>query len=312
MNPLTIEQWIARFFTELEIRNYSPYTIKGMRCNLGYFQRFLTERNIKTIEAVTSATLSEFQQWYFYQPTFRGTPRSVHDQNNTLKAVKGLFGFLHREGLFQKDLAASLEYAKEPKRLPRNVLTEKEANKILDSIDISTPLGYRSRCLLEVLYATGIRKNEARNLKVQDVNLEDGLLFIKEGKGSVDRVCPLTQISCHFLNIYIKAIRPQLLCGRNPDYLFLSVRGKQLDPQTFGNLVKRHAKLAKIQKNVTPHVWRHTMATALVRNNAPLKAVQSVLGHKNVSSSERYLHLSMNDIRQAHKKFHPRERKTES
>jgi integrase/recombinase XerD len=306
MSQLIFEEWISRFLGDLELRNYSPYTFRTYECHLRALNRFLTERKITDVKMISTADLMEFQKWYYYQVTKRGLPRSVGDQNSCLSAVKTFFQFLFREEQIEKDISAPLEFAKEPKRLPKNVLSPKEAKKVLDSIDISNALGYRNRCVLEILYGCGLRKNELRCLKVPDVDIEDGLLKVTEAKGGCERMVPLTQISIHLLKVYIAVIRPELLKGRNTDYLFVSYRGKQMDPESLSVLVKRCTKLAKIQKKVTCHTFRHSFCTSLLKNNAKLRHIQLLAGHKTLITTEKYLNLTLNDLRDAVKKFHPR------
>jgi integrase/recombinase XerD len=143
---------------------------------------------------------------------------------------------------------------------------------------------------------------------LNDINFEEELLRINLGKGGYDRVVPLSKVACRFLETYIKGIRPQLLRGKNCDYVFLSSRGKSLSKSVVGLLVKRYAKLAKVQKNVTCHTWRHSTATHLLKNDAKLRHVQAILGHKSLATTEKYLHLTINDLKEAHKKYHPREK----
>ncbi|HOA62171.1 MAG: tyrosine-type recombinase/integrase [Verrucomicrobia bacterium] len=215
--------------------------------------------------------------------------------------------FLKNEGYIHADPAEAVEYAREPSSLPRNVLTPKEANRIIDSIDTTTALGCRDRTILEVFYAIGIRRTELRNLIIADVNLEEELLRVNSGKGGHDRVVPLSRVACKFLETYIKGVRPQLVAGKTTDKLFVSIRGNPIDVHTVGDVARKYAKLANMKKHVTPHVWRHTCATHLVKNDANLRHVQDILGHRSLNTTERYLRLAITDLKEAHRNFHPRE-----
>ena len=141
-----------------------------------------------------------------------------------------------------------------------------------------------------------------------DVNLEEELLRINEGKGGKDRVVPLSRIACAMLESYVNAVRPQLMHGRTSDHLFLSSWGRPLHRRTLGGLVRKHAQLAGLKKRVTCHVWRHTCATHLLKNNANLRHVQALLGHESLATTERYLRLTITDLKEAHRRFHPREK----
>jgi len=304
---MKLDQLLHRFQGDLQIRNYSDRTVTDYGYSLALFLRFLDQRGLTELQSLTSATLTDFQRWTYYQPTRRGTARGVLNQNSILAAVKSFCRFMKSEGFLCTDPSENIEYAREPRRLPRNVLTPEEAKHIIEGVDITTPLGYRDRTILEVFYATGIRNEELRHLNVADVNLEEGLLSVNHGKGGKDRITPLGQIASRFLESYINGIRPVLKGENRSERLFLSFRGKPIDAHTVGDLVKRHTKLANVKKHVTPHVWRHTCATHLVKNNANIRHVQDLLGHGSLATTQRYLQLTITDLKAAHAKFHPRE-----
>jgi integrase/recombinase XerD len=305
---MKLDELLHRFQSDLQIRNYSARTVSDYGYNLGLLFQFLEQRQIRDIAGLTAATLADFQRWIYYQPTKQGTPRGVVNQNGILAAVKSLCRFLKVEGYLAVNPAEGIEYARQPHTLPRNVLTPQEAKRIIETVDTTTVLGYRDRTILEVLYATGIRNEELRNLTVADVNLDEGLLRVNHGKGGKDRVTPLGQIASRFMETYLKGIRPQLLGDRQTDRLFLSFRGNPLDGHSVGDLVKQHARRAGVKKHVTPHVWRHTCATHMVKNNANLRHVQDLLGHGSLATTERYLSLTITDLKAAHARFHPREK----
>lgn len=303
-----MNELIRRFLEDLEIRNYSARTIADYRYHLQLWTRFLAQEGIQALSAVGESTLAGFQRWLYYQPTRRGGVRGILNQNAVLAALKSFFRFLRSEGCVVQDPAAGLDYARQPKSLPRNVLTEVEARRILDGVDTSTPLGIRDRAILEVLYATGIRKEELRNLTVGDVHLGEKLLRVIHGKGAKDRVVPLGRMATVALGRYLEEGRPRLLGSRHSDRLFLSYRGQPLDSHTLGTLVREHAQAAQVSKHVTPHVWRHTCATHLVQNHANLRHVQDLLGHGSLATTEKYLRLTITDLKEAHAKYHPREK----
>lgn len=172
----------------------------------------------------------------------------------------------------------------------------------------ATALGCRDRAILEVLYATGLRRNELRHLKPADIDREQGLLRVNDGKGGADRVVPLGAIAARCLETYANAIRPELLRGAACEWLFVSYTGRQIDPNTLNAIVRKYAKAAKVRKPVTCHTWRHSCATHLVQNNANVRHVQEMLGHRSLATTERYLRLTIADLKAAHERCHPRER----
>jgi len=310
---MNLDMLIARYRQQLELLNFSPHTWRTVLSYLSQMQQFFAEIKLSDVQAVTSATVHDFQRWLFYQPTHRGGQRTVASQNRVLCGVKGFFTFLHEEGIITRNPAQTLTLAREPQTLPRNVLTPQEARKIIERPDTGTTLGYRDRTILEVLYATGLRKSELMSLTLADVNLEEELLRINGGKGAKDRVCPLSRIACSFLESYIKGIRPVLLGnrasdgGRHASALFISLRGRPVSKNALGALVEKYAKRAGVKKHVTCHLWRHSCATHLVKNQANLRHVQEILGHRSLATTERYLHLTITDLKEAHRKHHPRE-----
>lgn len=306
---LTLDLVRERYRQQLELLNYSARTLTTQATYFNRLGEFLAEVNIQDVGAMTSQTLHDFQRWLFYEPTVKGVARTVASQNRVLSFIRSLFEFLHQEGLITHNPTAALKLAREPDPLPKNVLTPQEARKIVEAPDTSNAVGYRDRTLLEVLYSTGIRKAELLNLKVEDINIEEELLTVRKGKGAKDRVVPLSGVACKYLETYIKAIRPELLRGHATDVLFVSLRhGYTLGTHSIGHIVEKYTRQARVKKKVTPHLWRHTCATHLLKNNANLRHVQEMLGHRSLATTERYLRLTITDLKEAHRKFHPREK----
>jgi len=299
---------LSRYRQQLELLNYSTRTWQTRSSYLRGFTRFLDEVKITEVQAITAPVLADFQRWLFYQPTVHGTARATVTLNRTLTAVRGFFRFLKQEGYIGRDPTEEIEFAREPQRLPRNILTPQEARKIVETPDTSTHVGYRDRVILEVLYATGIRKLELMNLVLDDVNLEEELLRINGGKGAKDRVVPLSRVACSFLESYVKGVRPELLGKKTSNRLFVSMRGNPIARNSLGAVVEKYARLARVKKHVTCHLWRHSCATHLLKNKANLRHVQEILGHRSLATTERYLSLTITDLKEAHAKCHPRER----
>ena len=305
---MNLGEAIERYRSHLELLNYSPATIAAYVRSLERFGAFLSEINQPDLAAVTSQQIHDYQRDIFYRPTIHGTARSPKTQNQLLVAVKNLFAFLREEGLITRDPSAEIHYAREPQTLPRNILTPGEARRVIEAADPGTVTGHRDRTILEVLYSTGIRKGELLALKVGDVNLEEELLRINGGKGAKDRVAPLSGVACRFLETYLNAIRPRLLRNRATDRLFLSSQARPLGRTTLDGIVTKCAKLARIKKRVTCHIWRHTCATHLLQNKANLRHVQEILGHRSLATTERYLRVTITELKEAHRRFHPREK----
>jgi len=312
MKATQLEILIERYRQQLEILNFSARTIVNRVMHLRRFAKFLQQQNIIEATAISSGTLADHQRDLFYLPTSRGTVRSISYQNQAMHALRSFFRFLKTEGYIAQDVAEALPLARTPHLLPRTILTPEEARKVIETPDTGCLLGYRDRTILETLYATGIRKSELMNLTTNDVNLEEGVLRINGGKFNKDRVVPLTRLACSFLETYLKAIRPALLQGRVSDRVFISQRAAPLSKNALGEVVEKYARQAGLNKHVTCHIWRHSCATHLVKNRANLRHVQELLGHRDLSTTERYLHLTIADLKETHRQFHPREQGVES
>jgi len=305
-----LDQWIERYHQRLALLNHSPRTWPTTRGVLAQFGRFLAERKIGDVATLSPELLRDYQGWLYHQPTRMGRSRSAAGRNRCLRVVRGLCRFLHEEGMWPRDPAQGIHYAREPHLLPRNVLTQQEARQIVEIPDLGTLVGYRDRVILEVLYGTGIRKSELQNLRPGDVDLGEGLLRINGGKGAKDRVVPLTGVAARFLDSYIGGVRARLLAGRTSDRLFISQRGRPIARNTLDHLMEKYARLSNVGKHLTCHLWRHTCATHLIQNRANLRHVQELLGHRSLATTERYLHLTIAELKAAHARYHPRDRQT--
>jgi integrase/recombinase XerD len=309
VNTLSLDLVRERYRQHLQILNYSPLTLHS---HVPYFNRlaeFMAEVKLDDLSAFTAQTLTDFQRWLFYLPTSKGVARGVAGQNRILSFIRGLFAFLHQEGLITHNPAAGLKLAREPDPLPKNVLTPQEARKIVEAPDTATLDGYRDRAILEVLYATGIRKKEVLALNIEDVNLDEEIAIVRKGKGGKDRVVPLSRQACRFLETYLKSIRPEMLRGYKTRVLFVSIRlGYTLGAHSLGTIIDRYTRKAGVKRKVTAHLWRHTCATHLLKNNANLRHVQELMGHRSLATTERYLRVTITDLKEAHRRFHPREK----
>jgi integrase/recombinase XerD len=298
------------FTRSLKIRNLAERTIVGVRWRLGKFFSYLESQGINHIDGITKDAVRTYQVELYQCINIKGSQNTIAYQNNMLSAVKQFLRFLHQRDYIVADPARDVQYAKQPKQLPKGVLTPSEARKILHAPDTKTVIGYRDRTILEVLYSSGIRKEEVNNLTLADVDYHDGFLRTT-GKGQKDRIVPLGKIACRYLENYVKSVRPELIKDPYNNQLFLSLRGNKLSKNMIWELVKKYAKKARIRKNVHPHTFRHSCATSMLKNKADLRTIQKLLGHASLTSTQIYTHLSIADLKQVHKRCHPREKDRE-
>ena len=221
-----------------------------------------------------------------------------------LAALRGFHKFLLTDGLATNDPTMNLETPRGWKRLPK-AISAGAVDLLLDQPDLNTAIGMRDKAMLELLYATGLRVSELVGLKHQDINLERGFLRVM-GKGSKERVVPLGESAAAALKEYLADARRSLLGNIESDYLFISSRHRGITRQMFWERIKYYAFKAGIAGTVSPHTLRHSFATHLLDNGADLRAVQAMLGHSDISTTQIYTHVSRERLKKIHEKYHPR------
>ncbi len=222
----------------------------------------------------------------------------------SLAAIRGFHKYLVMDGISTQDPAVNLETPRGWKRLPRS-LSSADVEFLLQQPDSSTRLGLRDKAMLELLYATGLRVSELVGLTLSAVNLDRGFLIVM-GKGSKERAVPIGESAVDCIRQYLDRSRPFLLKGTSSDVLFLSSRRRPMTRQMFWERIKGYAVRSGIGKNVSPHTLRHSFATHLLDNGADLRAVQAMLGHSDISTTQIYTHVSRERLRKIHEKHHPR------
>lgn len=228
------------------------------------------------------------------------SPRSIA---RSLSALRQFFKFLREQKIRSDNPVASHRSPKIGRALPKD-LSEADVEALIQTPDIQTALGLRDRAMLEVLYACGLRVSELLNLRLERINLKQGYLRIT-GKGNKERLVPLGQYACDWIEKYLQDSRPQLYKS-STDYLFLTQHGGIMSRQNFWYAIKRYALQANIQTELSPHTLRHAFATHLLNHGADLRVVQMLLGHSDLSTTQIYTHVAQIRMQQLHEKFHPR------
>lgn len=230
---------------------------------------------------------------------------SAHSQARIISGLKSFYKFLIYEGETDKDPTALLESPKLGRKLP-DTLDITEIDKIFEAIDHSTPEGMRNRAMLETLYSSGLRVSELINLKIPNIHFEIGFLRIL-GKGNKERLVPIGRQALKYINMYREEVRVHLdIASGHEAFLFLNRRGKQLSRQMVFMNIKDFVTKAGINKTVSPHTFRHSFATHLIEGGADLRAVQEMLGHESITTTEIYTHLDRDYLKQVIHDFHPR------
>jgi len=221
-----------------------------------------------------------------------------------LVSIRGLYRFLVEEKILRHDPAQLIDLPKVSLKLP-HVLSTQEIELLLEAPDTKKPLGIRDAAMLELLYAAGLRVSELVNIKLQDVNLEAGFVRIF-GKGSKERIVPIGLHAKEKINLYLKTARPVYLKQTPSSYLFVARAGKPMTRQGFWKSLRRYAMQTGLNKKITPHSFRHSFATHLLEGGADLRAVQIMLGHVDISTTQIYTHVTREHLKKLHQKFHPR------
>ncbi|MGH7554286.1 MAG: site-specific tyrosine recombinase XerD [Longimicrobiales bacterium] len=290
---------IQPFYDHLTFeRGVSPRTLDAYRRDVQRLVEFLEQRGIRRIGDASTQDVREF---VYHLKDVGLQPSSIR---RSLSAVRTYFGFLLGEGLVVTDPTDRVEIPRVWRRLPA-VLSVEEARVLLESPDPAERLFWRDKALLEFAYASGVRVSELTALKVRDVDLQEGLAAVV-GKGSKERLVPVGRSALRALDVYLREIRPGLARGDTEGTVFLNQRGRPLSRMGVWTILRKHVQRAGIHKRVTPHTLRHSFATHLLEGGADLAAVQEMLGHADIATTQIYTHVEREYLRDVHRRFHPR------
>ncbi|MGH3368931.1 MAG: site-specific tyrosine recombinase XerC [Nocardioidaceae bacterium] len=287
------------------IRNYSPRTIGHYRSCLDAFTTWAAERGVTAPGGVSLPVLEGYQRALFYRRKPDGSPLSTRAQAGHLVAVRALFRWAARHRRIAFDPAAALELPRMRRLLPRGVLDVAEVETVLAQPDVSTPEGVRDRAIMETLYSTAMRGQEAAGLALTDVDFGRGTVFIRAGKGARERVVPIADRALGWVDRYVLEARPQLVVPPDRHTLFLTTRGQTFTTKRLGNLVRPYVDAAGITKPGACHLFRHTAATLMLEGGADLRYVQELLGHADISTTTIYTRVSIRQLKAVHTACHP-------
>lgn len=292
---------IRKYYTYLRLeKSLSPHTLDAYSRDLDKLLSFAADEKKK----VTEITYEDLQQFVARLHDLGIHPRS---QARIISGVKSFYHFLLLEDYLTTDPTELLEMPKIGMKLPE-VLTLNEVNALLDSIDLSQPEGQRNRAMLEVLYSCGLRVSELTSLRYSDVYFEEGFIKV-EGKGSKQRLVPISETAIREIRNYLFDRNTINVKKGHEDILFLSRRGTALSRIMVFHVIKVQAEAAGIHKNVSPHTFRHSFATHLLEGGANLRAIQEMLGHEKITTTEIYTHIDREFLRREILEHHPRNKR---
>jgi integrase/recombinase XerD len=263
--------------------------------------RFVTYARAKGIRAPLGASPRLLRDFVYHLKDVGLAPASIR---RNVSAVRTYFRFLIAEGHLVSDPSERLDTPKRWLTLP-DVLTTVEVQRLLDAVTLDEPMAFRDRAMLELAYGAGLRVSEWISLGVRDVLLEDALVRVF-GKGSKERLVPIGRRAIGAVAIYARELRPRLERGSGKGVLFLNARGTPLTRMGAWKIVRKYVEKARIEKHVSPHTLRHSFATHLLEGGADLRAVQEMLGHADIATTQIYTHVDREYLRSVHKQFHPR------
>jgi len=284
-------------FLALE-RGLSPNTRSAYGTDLREFVRFLYGQKAGSFGEVTRRHIVNFLM------EAREAGLRTTTLARRLAAIKVFLRYLQQEGMLLKDVAETMDSPRLWNLLP-DTLTTKETERLLGAPDLEKPLGLRDRAILEVLYGSGLRVSELAGLTLDQIHIDERYLRCI-GKGRKERIVPFGDSAKLWLQRYLSEERPRLARKSQSPAVFLSRRGGMLDRRTLWRSVRAYARRAGLAKDVHPHTLRHTFATHLLANNAPLRVIQEMLGHADIGTTQIYTHVDSSRLKSIHEKFHPR------
>lgn len=282
-------------------------TLNRHRTSLKYFTDYLDERGIMKLSAVTPQVAAGYQAWLYGRITRFKKPFALKSQIIVLNSVQVFFKYLLKTGHILINPAEVIQLPREPKKIPGTILSSKEMKRLLNQPDTGTVLGFRDRTMYEVLYSAGLRISELIGIRVQDIDLSQAKLFVVESKNFKQRYVPLGETACGYLQEYLQDIRPLLLRDSVVETLFLSRLGRGLHKTSVFKKLQIYGKRAGIKKHLTVHVFRHTLATDMLRRGADLRQIQELLGHRNLRTTQIYTHVFKGELKRVQSHCHPRE-----
>ena len=307
-DPNGFYQLLLEHLTWLKVRNFSPSTVRTRGVYVRAFGLWCLERDLLTPTVITKPMLEAFQRHLFRYRKPDGTPLAWSSQHLHLKEVRQFFAWLAKQNVIPFNPAAELDLPKQPKTLPKAILSVDEVERILQQPDTTTPLGMRDRAIFEVLYSTGIRRAEVCSLHVDHIHVDRQVLFVECGKGQKDRYVPIGMRALTWIARYVEHARDLLAIDPKERTLFLTVDGTPIEPDTLTEYGRRYIKAANVNKPGACHIYRHTMATLMHDAGADIRDIQAILGHAKLDTTQIYTRVSLKKLLDTHSKTHPAEK----
>lgn len=288
---------------------YARMSVEGAQAALSLFLRHVQARGADRIADVTPEVLEQYA--VSLREPRNGLPLAMRTVSDRMISVKQFFKWLGREGLILYDPAADIELPRLPSELPHTILTEDEVWRLLNAPDLTSPIGYRDRAMLEMFFGTGIRSGELMRLKLDDIDYRHQTIQILKGKGDKDRLVPAPEVCLAFVKEYAEMVRPGFAYRLKEDdgTLFLNYTGSHMTQEYLAEVFQNCRKAAGLDQHVTAMTLRHTIATCMMDRGLSSRYIQDFLGHKKLSTSAIYLKLTLSGLKKNYAAAHPLERR---
>jgi len=303
-NAFTLASLADAWFKRLTERAYSPRTVEARKWALRMFLQWTGERDLRRPDQITRPILESYQRGLFQYRKENGQPLGVTTQRGYLGAIQAFFAWLCRDNQLTANPAADLDLPCKPTKILPRALSLEDVRLILNAPDVTDPLGIRDRAILEIFYATGIRRAECSRIDTDDLELQRGLLIVRKGKGNKDRVVPVGERAVYWVRRYLEQTRPLLQTPQSEHALFLSGYGERLSVGYLGNWVRR-VIAAAIGRPGSCHQLRHSCATHMLENGADTRFIQQLLGHARLDTTQIYTDVAIVQLREVHARTHP-------
>jgi integrase/recombinase XerD len=304
-----IYPYLLRFLEWFASRGYAEHTTALRNDAIRRFIRWCGERSIDRPQDVTRPILERYRRHLYHYRKENGEPLSFATQQQRLLPLRAFFKWLAKENYILSNPASELELPRVHRRLPAHVLNRDEVEQVMRlAIVHGGDKAIRDRAILETLYTSGIRRGELVNLKLYDVDLKNGSLFVREGKGKKDRYVPLGSRASHWIRRYVEELRPELVIEPDEGFLFLHEFGERFEKNRLSDLVKKYLRAAGIEAG-SCHLFRHAMATQMLENGADIRFIQAILGHAQLTTTEIYTHVTIAKLKEVHALTHPAEQR---
>ncbi|MGA2376992.1 MAG: site-specific tyrosine recombinase XerC [Candidatus Sulfotelmatobacter sp.] len=300
-----LETLMQEHLNSLRVRGYSEHTVKNRLVHIGFFIQWAYEHGLREPIEVTRPVLERYQRYLFFYRKKNGEPLTFRSQHARLVPLRVWFRWMTRQNHILHNPASEIDLPRLGRTLPKNILSVPEIEQVMLQPNLADPLGLRDRGILEVIYATGLRRLEIINLKLFDLQLDRGLIVVRQGKGKKDRYVPIGERAIAWLQKYIREARPQVALEPDDLTVFLTAEGEPFSRDHLTWTVRVHIVAAKIGKVGACHLLRHCMATHMHENGADIRYIQQILGHEDIKTTQIYTHVAIRALQQVYAATHP-------